>query len=124
MDLHKETFRISDNGMRVMRFDLRSGASYATIDTARYAVFRLGDGELAVCNDACPHRGGPLHLAEYDARTRTLRCPWHGRRVAESVLARQRVPTVQVSQSLWALVPHSAEAACLVRRKRIVPNER
>lgn len=110
--------------MRVICFDLRGGASYATIDAARYAVFHLGDGELAVCNDACPHRGGPLHLAEYDARTRTLRCPWHGRRVAESVLARQRVPTVQVRQLLWALVPHSTDAAYIVRRKRIVPNER
>ena len=35
-------------------------------------------GDLAVWNDKCRHRGGPLHLC-YRDNGGVLRCPWHGR---------------------------------------------
>ena len=52
---------------------LREGRAVRVGDD-EIAIFNLGDRFLA-CENACPHRGGPL--AEGDLMGNEIVCPWH-----------------------------------------------
>lgn len=45
----------------------------------RHAVGITRDGRWLLVDTTCPHRGGPLHLGQFDADASTVTCPWHGR---------------------------------------------
>ena len=52
--------------------------NYLTVDEEPYFVLQTGE-KFLVTQDRCPHRGGPLHLGEWNCHTKSLACPRHGR---------------------------------------------
>ncbi|WP_159289215.1 Rieske 2Fe-2S domain-containing protein [Methylosinus sporium] len=46
-------------------------------------LVRIEVDGVAITNDKCEHRGGPLHLAYQDAE-KYWRCPWHDRRAKKA----------------------------------------
>jgi hypothetical protein len=46
--------------------------------------------------DACPHRGGPLHLSVRACDAEKLICPWHETATPERRVAARSVPMVRV----------------------------
>lgn len=52
----------------------------------------------------CPHRGGPLHLAEVAAGGAFLVCPWHERRTSVARL-RAQIPAVRTGDRITAVIP-------------------
>ena len=98
--------------------------NYIVVGEEPFFVLKTCDDRVMVCPDACPHRGGPLHLGEMDCRTRSLTCPWHDTTLMETALAKRGVPSVANRQTITAIF--TAEPETPVRRhwKRIIANER
>jgi nitrite reductase/ring-hydroxylating ferredoxin subunit len=63
--------------VRVARLeDVQAGQpTLVDADGARLVLARVGDAVYA-CDDACAHRGGPLHEGKQSGVR--LACPWHG----------------------------------------------
>jgi nitrite reductase/ring-hydroxylating ferredoxin subunit len=94
----------------------------------RFITFRLGAADTIWCgtrraflleapgqsplmvDSTCPHRGGPLALGQYDCRTFTLRCPWHGRRHGRRQLEASAWPALRAGDCFVVALPLSAES--------------
>ncbi|MEU3446464.1 Rieske 2Fe-2S domain-containing protein [Streptomyces thermolilacinus] len=72
-----------------------SGSAYV------YATVR---GQGFVMDAQCPHRGGPLHLAEASPDGTRLVCPWHDRGTSVARL-RAAIPAVRVGNRVTAVFP-------------------
>jgi nitrite reductase (NADH) small subunit len=60
-----------------------------------YFLLRFADGTFVMYNDSCDHRGGPLHLGEWDRDAKCLVCPWHRTKYSEKVLRKFARPLIQ-----------------------------
>lgn len=60
-----------------------------------YFLLRLSDGSLIMLHDRCLHRGGPLHLGEWDEERSCLVCPWHQTRYPEKALRKRAMPLIR-----------------------------
>jgi hypothetical protein len=95
--------------MIVVAFDL-DHVNLLTVNEERYFVFEH-QGRTCLVSDACPHRGGPLHLAVRACGEEKLICPWHETATRERRVAARNVPMVRVGSSATAvfdLPPDSA----------------
>lgn len=109
---------------RFLRF--KSGAAN-TIWRADRRAFLLDtpDGAPAIVDGTCPHRGGPLALGQYDCKTATLRCPWHGRRHKRRQLLARAWPSLRIGEDWVVAIPvtpdesDSAQAAIYFRRDQL-----
>lgn len=72
-------------------------------------VYATVDRRGFVMRAQCPHRGGPLHLAEVTADGSSLECPWHGRRTRLARL-RAQIPAVRNGDRVTAVIPDTAAA--------------
>lgn len=77
-----------------------------------------------VLTGICPHRGGPLAQGEFDCRSRSLRCPWHGQRHSLVRLRALALPAIRIGDCwLVALDAHesgpesAAEPICFARHR-------
>jgi nitrite reductase (NADH) small subunit len=70
-----------------------------------YARTRLGPFVLAA---RCPHRGGPLNLAEFDSGGTRLICPWHGRPTSVTKILKSGIPAVRCDDQVTAVFPGDA----------------
>ncbi|MET7480807.1 Rieske 2Fe-2S domain-containing protein [Streptomyces sp. NPDC005648] len=66
-------------------------------------VYATVGGRGFVMRARCPHRGGPLHLADVATDGR-LTCPWHERRTSVARL-RAEIPAVRVGDRVTAVFP-------------------
>jgi len=66
-------------------------------------VYATVGGRGFVMRARCPHRGGPLHLADV-AEDGRLTCPWHERRTSVARL-RAEIPAVRVGDRVTAVFP-------------------
>lgn len=53
----------------------------------------------------CPHRGGPLHLAQVEPGRARLVCPWHGRATSVTAAARRGIPAVRRRDEVTIVFP-------------------
>ncbi|MEO6501974.1 MAG: Rieske 2Fe-2S domain-containing protein [Jatrophihabitantaceae bacterium] len=79
-----------------------------------YASTEFGDFVLPA---RCPHRGGPLHLAQVEAESYRLVCPWHGRATSVRRLARRGIPAVRRGDEVSIVFPGDASADCAVTHR-------
>jgi len=56
--------------------------NYLVIEEQRYFLFKLLDNSLILTDDRCPHRGGPLHLGNFN-KAGCIFCPWHHTMIKE-----------------------------------------
>jgi nitrite reductase (NADH) small subunit len=70
-----------------------------------YARTELGSFVLAA---RCPHRGGPLNLAEFEPGGSRLICPWHGRPSSVTKALKAGIPMVRRGGQVTAIFPDDA----------------
>ncbi|MDR3514732.1 MAG: Rieske 2Fe-2S domain-containing protein [Azospirillaceae bacterium] len=110
--------------MKVIHFDSRDQNFVTVGDHERYFLLdRPGHAPL-MCNDTCPHRGGPLHLGTSDERTGAVTCPWHETTYTRPALERRSPATVRVGTRITAVLDIPADMpVTLDRKQRILANE-
>ncbi len=99
--------------MLVVAFDLAK-VNLLTVGEKRYIVFEH-HGQTRLVSDACPHRGGPLHLAVRACGDEKLVCPWHDTATAERRVAARNVPLVLVGTSATAMFDVPADTPVFKR---------
>jgi nitrite reductase (NADH) small subunit len=72
-----------------------------------YAQTRHGEFVMPA---TCPHRGGPLHLAEFAGDSPRLVCPWHGHSSYVARWLHQGIPAVRRGNTVTAVLPADAGA--------------
>lgn len=72
-------------------------------------VYATVGGRGFVMRAQCPHRGGPLHLADVTPDGARLVCPWHERKTSVARL-RGEVPAVRVGDRVTAVFPDTPPA--------------
>jgi nitrite reductase (NADH) small subunit len=106
--------------LRIVRFDWSEGNAVEAGDDL-YVMLSLAGNEPVMVPATCPHRGGPLHLAELGERRgqAVLICPWHGTAVPVRALYRRQLPLVRTG-TMIAVAVH-AEDGVPVRIRQLVP---
>jgi nitrite reductase/ring-hydroxylating ferredoxin subunit len=98
--------------------------NYFVVGGERFFVLETCSRGVLVCQDRCPHRGGPLHLGRLDCRTRSLTCPWHETVFTERALSRRGVPCVSTGRTITAVFPGGPETRVEPSWKWILANDR
>ncbi|MCS0636910.1 Rieske 2Fe-2S domain-containing protein [Streptomyces sp. LP05-1] len=103
--------------MPVVSFSVAGRDNCVVVGGTAY-VYATVKGRGFVMNAQCPHRGGPLHLADVTADGSQLVCPWHERKTATARL-RGRIPSVRTGKRVTAVIPdqpvsrgYAAAAVC------------
>jgi nitrite reductase (NADH) small subunit len=99
--------------MLVLTFRADGGAgNCAVVEGEPYVFARTGQGSF-VLRAQCPHRGGPMHLAEAAEGGARLVCPWHGRTASVERMIRSGLPAVRSGNTVTAVfgVPAGADHA-------------
>lgn len=90
--------------MLVVTFAVAGPHNCVDVGGTSYVYARTAQGSF-VMPAGCPHRGGPLHLADLSPDGRRLVCPWHGGRNSLARI-RQQIPAVRRGDTVTAVVPH------------------
>jgi len=85
-----------------------------------YFLLRFADGSLVLYADCCDHRGGPLHLGEWDNDAKCLVCPWHRSKYSEKVLRNQAKPLIQRSGRVTAVLDMDPSTPIRLVKKTIL----
>lgn len=94
--------------MHVVTFSVAGRNNCAVIAGEPYVYARTDEGSF-VMRARCPHRGGPLHLAELAPEGNRLVCPWHERKTSLTRL-RQEIPAVRSGDTVTAVFPGLPDA--------------
>lgn len=78
--------------MPVIKFDPNL-SNFIVDGNERFFTITL-DNRSFVVRDNCPHRGGPIHLGQFDCQKNTIICPWHGLTVSTTSLQQLAIPVV------------------------------
>ena len=79
--------------MVVITFD-PCAHNFVRVGDDYYFLMRLPDGSPVMLPDRCQHRGGPLHLGDWDEERGCLVCPWHQTRYTEKSVRKRAIPMV------------------------------
>ncbi len=90
--------------MLVVEFDSNEH-NYLMVQEEPYFLLRTSPHQCLVTRAACPHRGGPLNLGNWDGRTNSLTCPWHGMCLTKMALESRSVPSVRSDNTITAIFP-------------------
>jgi hypothetical protein len=105
--------------MPVLTFAVSGPGNCVEVDGVPYVYARTAQGG-SVLRAACPHRGGPLHLAVPDRTGRQLVCPWHERGTSLSRL-RKEIPAVRNGATVTAVIPARAGSTVIHRHLPLSP---
>jgi len=90
--------------------------NYLVIEEQRYFLFKLLDNSLILTDDRCPHRGGPLHLGNFN-KAGCIFCPWHHTMIKEDELIKRSLPLVRVKDVITIVFPYSPSDTFLFFKK-------
>ena len=106
--------------MLVMTFDTAK-YNFIIAGEKSYFLLQLSDGSRILLHDRCLHRGGPLHLGDWDDETRCLVCPWHQTRYPEKALRKRAIPLVCRNGQATAILYELPDApVCLIKKTILV----
>jgi nitrite reductase (NADH) small subunit len=88
----------------------------------RYFLLRISKNRRAFVSDACPHRGGPLHMGSWDLSCSKIRCPWHKHAWKPDALGIRTLPAIKRGRH-WRVVLPGTQARPYKLRRRIVSQE-
>jgi nitrite reductase (NADH) small subunit len=108
--------------MPVVRFD-PAQVNFLEFRGRCYFVHSTDDRTFFLVADACPHRGGPLHLGRLDVRAGVIRCPWHERNVPLASVRQRAIPLVWRRGEAVAILPGEEAGPVLLRHREILANE-
>ena len=94
--------------------------NFVTAGGESYFLLRLPGGERVLFKDRCAHRGGPLHLGEWDGDACRLVCPSHGTAYPERALRGRGAPLVYRGGRVTAVLDAPPEAEVRFARKVIL----
>ncbi|ADO74273.1 Rieske 2Fe-2S domain-containing protein [Stigmatella aurantiaca] len=104
----------------VVRFE-PAHVNFLIAGDERYFLFRSDAQGLLLLKDACPHRGGPLHLGAWETHPAAkLRCPWHGNAIPLRPLERAACPMVLREGQATAVLPSGETAPVFMQRRPIL----
>jgi len=87
-----------------------------------YFILQLSDGSKIMLDDRCLHRGGPLHLGDWDNDAKCLVCPWHQTKYPEKALRKRAIPLVCQNGQATAILDESPDAPVRLLKKTILVN--
>lgn len=87
--------------MPVVSFPVTGRGNCVVVAGTPY-VYATVAGRGFVMSAQCPHRGGPLHLADVTPDATRLVCPWHERKTSAARL-RAAVPAVRSGDRVTAV---------------------
>lgn len=93
------------------------GAGNCVVVAGRAYVFARSPRGPFVLPANCPHRGGPLHLADFGADGSRLVCPWHGRLTSVTRWLRDGIPAVRRGHVVTAVFDVPPETAYTLERR-------
>jgi hypothetical protein len=103
--------------MLVVRFSASGARNCAEAAGAAYVYARTAQGGF-VLPASCPHRGGPLNLAELTPGGDRLVCPWHSGKASLARL-RNQVPAVRNGNVVTAVLPAPPDADAGLRYRPV-----
>jgi nitrite reductase/ring-hydroxylating ferredoxin subunit len=106
--------------MRVVTFD--SESNFIKAGRAEYFVLWTAPSRAQLVPSACPHRGGPLHLATPDAAGGRLVCPWHEMKTPVNKVRQSSVPFIRSGDRLTAVLDEGPEAPIAIARTTVKAN--
>ncbi|GLF97755.1 Rieske (2Fe-2S) protein [Streptomyces yaizuensis] len=98
--------------MLVVTLAAEGRGNCVTVDDTPYIYAHTARGGFLM-RARCPHRGGPLHLAELTPEGRRLVCPWHERKTSMAAMS-ANLPAVRSGSTVTAVVPHDPGATVVV----------
>lgn len=106
--------------MKLISFDIRD-CNFLIVSEERYFVFQVPGGLQVLVSDLCPHRGGPLHLAQ--KKNNCIICPWHETKVLTSFLVKHAVPAVRNGKRMTVVIDVPDTANVMFFCKTILVNQ-
>ncbi|WP_149184009.1 Rieske 2Fe-2S domain-containing protein [Streptomyces sp. TRM49041] len=89
--------------MPVLTFPVAGRDNCVVVAGTAYVYATVG-GRGFVMRAQCPHRSGPLHLADVTEDADRLVCPWHERKTSVARL-RAEIPAVRAGDRVTAVFP-------------------
>jgi hypothetical protein len=86
----------------------------------RYFLLSLGGGPPLLVPDACPHRGGPLHLGRVDDCGKAVTCPWHDTEIPTRHLVRKAIPMIRRGSTAVAVLPVAEGAQVFLMKRHVL----
>lgn len=90
--------------MPVVTFAVEGRGNCVVLGDTPYVYARTKLGSF-VLSARCPHRGGPLHLAEFEPGGNRLICPWHERATSVTKALKAGIPAVRRGDRVTAVFP-------------------
>lgn len=91
-------------------------------DRGYFLLSHPKQGEVLVPN-RCPHRGGPLHLSQWEPGQERLTCPWHGASVSCRNLLEHSVPFVRAGGKAVAVLDCDKNSVASPQQRLVLPAE-
>ena len=107
--------------MLVITFDTAE-CNFIIAGEKSYFILQLPDGSKIMLDDRCLHRGGPLHLGDWDNDAKCLVCPWHQTKYPEKALRKRAIPLVCQNGQATAILDESPDAPVRLLKKTILVN--
>ena len=108
--------------MLVVEIDTRRH-NYLLVGEEPFFLLRLAGDRILVTRDRCPHRGGPLHLGQWDGRTGSLTCPWHGTCLTGPALESRSVPAVRRGHAVTAVFDCASDTGVERANRLVIAND-
>ncbi|ASW53290.1 hypothetical protein CIK06_02475 [Plantactinospora sp. KBS50] len=102
-----------------MTFTVEGRDNCVTAGVEAYMWARTAYGSF-VLPVRCPHRGGPLNLANFEPGRTRLVCPWHGRATSVTKAIKAGVPAVRRGNRVTAVLPDTVKAEVCTTEHRPV----
>jgi hypothetical protein len=96
--------------------------NFVKVGKKEYFLLWTTPSRAQLVSSACPHRGGPLHLASVDPSGRRLVCPWHEMKAPVSRITQSSVPMVRTGTRLTAVFDERAGTSVEVSRRTVKAN--
>jgi nitrite reductase (NADH) small subunit len=100
--------------MSIVSFEPTSGILLIQGNT-RYFFSKVGSIHYLFPGN-CPHRGGPLHLGNYNCSNNTIVCPWHELEVPIEKLRRLAIPLISRKESAVAILPQPSTEPIVIKK--------
>jgi nitrite reductase (NADH) small subunit len=99
--------------MFVVKISVVGAGNCAQVAGMPYVYADAGSGSF-VLPAKCPHRGGPLHLAQVEPGKSRLICPWHGRAISATRFVQAGLPAVRRGNQVTIVFPHQADTEVVI----------
>ncbi|MFC0861736.1 Rieske 2Fe-2S domain-containing protein [Sphaerimonospora cavernae] len=106
--------------MPVVTFAVEGRDNCVVLGDASYVYARTKLGSF-VLSARCPHRGGPLNLAEFEPGRSRLICPWHERATSVTKAIKAGVPAVRRGNRVTAVFPDTAGTEYVLEHRPLSP---